>query len=207
MDPGKAQPTPLSPLQVAVLSALLESPAPLPTLAHALALPLPDLLTTAQALTPHLEAAHRLAHLQSTLHAPYARAVAIAALTDIAANPDADPIERRRAATAVLRGTNTGVACSRPREHVPPGATASPSDPPVPCFDPPGRSTSPQPGATTSPSERSREAESSGPSSATTRPSGRSREAECSVPAVRRLSSSPTPSTLTTSAGLPRPPP
>ncbi len=78
----------------------------LPTLAADLGIPLTDLLKEIEALTPHLERAQHIAASQTSLHAEPARRIAIETLADIAADPDNDPIERRRAATAILRATN-----------------------------------------------------------------------------------------------------
>jgi hypothetical protein len=103
----------LSDHQSHILRAILDawtnpqSPADLPSLAASLDLTLHDLLAelASPALRPHLESARDLSDLHAHLHAAHARRIAIDALAVIAADDQADPIERRRAATAILRAT------------------------------------------------------------------------------------------------------
>jgi hypothetical protein len=79
--------------------------ATLPNIARALDLSLAQLLTELTALAPHLAAVRHLSQLESTIHAAGARRIAVDVLTQIAADPDTDRLERRRAASAILRAT------------------------------------------------------------------------------------------------------
>jgi hypothetical protein len=84
---------------------LYPTAATLPNIARALDLSLAQLLAELAALAPHLDAIRDLSHLETTLHAAGARRIAVDVLTQIAADPETDPLERRRAASAILRAT------------------------------------------------------------------------------------------------------
>lgn len=81
----------------------------LPAVARSLNLSLAQLLAelSSPALSAHLGSVRDLTQLESTLHAAHARRIAVDTLAAIAADDEADPIERRRASTAILRATAT----------------------------------------------------------------------------------------------------
>ncbi len=123
-----------------VLRALLaERPPSLPDLADSLDLSLLELLDAIESIEPQLASLSAMTAHQIRIHNARAQRIAIDTLAEIAADSEADPIERRRAATAVLRaagtrtatglppipGTTGGSPTSAPHPHIP----ALPADP------------------------------------------------------------------------------
>gem|GEM_PF-4542510 len=102
------QPDTLPPLderQARVISAFVSTPGPLTDTAKALGLSLPDLLAVlaSEPVRAHLEAARDATELKFQLTAAAARDAALETLKTITRDAEADPIERRRAASAILR--------------------------------------------------------------------------------------------------------
>jgi len=95
---------PLSPENNAILSAILESSESLFTIAAYHNLTLAALLQRVQspAFQANLDAARRLALKRADAHLAEAAQIATTTLASIARDPDADPTERRRAATTIL---------------------------------------------------------------------------------------------------------
>jgi len=118
----------LTPQAAALVSAYLATDEPLHRFAASLNIPITELLhfLTHPAIQAHIDAATALAQARARLRLAEAHAHAVEALARIAADESSDPIERRRAATALFRPATARRAHARPSDPdaVGPGASA-----------------------------------------------------------------------------------